>query len=42
MLMMPSVHENLKEGIYKALIEDREKQLKAEMRGQVHHTTQVQ
>lgn len=42
MLMMPNVHDNLKEGIYKALIEDREKQLKAEMRGQVHHTTQVQ
>jgi hypothetical protein len=34
MLGMPHVHENLKRGIYDALLEDREKQLKQAARGQ--------
>ena len=34
MLGMPNVHENLKRAAYEALIEDREKQLKQEARGQ--------
>lgn len=34
MLGRPDVHENIKKGIYEALLEDREKQLKQETRGQ--------
>ena len=34
MLGRPDVHENIKKGIYEALIEDREKQLQQEERGQ--------
>jgi hypothetical protein len=34
MLGRPDVHENIKKGIYEALLEDREKQLKQEARGQ--------
>jgi hypothetical protein len=34
MLGRPDVHENIKKGIYEALIEDREKQLQQEARGQ--------
>ena len=40
MLNNPGTHENIKRSIMDALIEDREKQLKAEARGQIHHTTQ--